>query len=227
MSRTSGSCSERAERVEGRRHHAWQGITAVQRRLQGIPRRPVRRAAENRQQPPVPLEEAAQRPGNREDHVSVRHRPPNDLYEMLGEERCALGLTARAEVARLAREGDEVFRSAAAAPQAREARDVPPTVEELLDAPADHAAQHAVARRVALGVHTGVVLEVLLEQSVEARALGTTGAVEHRVLRHPRRAAAGTQPRRRCTAPAMDGPRAARGHTLCSRGTRSGHGRRG
>ena len=52
----------------------------------------VGRAAEETQQAPVALEEAAQRPGHGEGVVPVRHRGEDLLDELLGEGGGALGL---------------------------------------------------------------------------------------------------------------------------------------
>jgi hypothetical protein len=50
------------------------------------------------QQPPVPLEQAPQRPGDREYHVPVRHRGQDLLPQLLREQRRPLRLAAGTEV---------------------------------------------------------------------------------------------------------------------------------
>src|SRR6056297_235331 len=75
--------------------------------------RAVRALREDLQQLALPLEQAAQSLRDGEGHVAVRDVVEDLLDQLLAEQRAALGLAARTEVARLAAEGQKMLTAAA------------------------------------------------------------------------------------------------------------------
>lgn len=150
--------------------------------VQGIEsKRTLSGSGEEPQEAALALEQSPQRPGDGEDDVAVGHGGEDLFRELLREERRALGLTGRREVAGLAGERLEVLPAAGGTADPGEAVDQPAAVEKRLAATADHRAERAVARLEALLVDTEVALEVLIEESIEAGAFGMAGSID----RHP------------------------------------------
>ena len=158
-------------------HHARQGVTPPEHLLEAAPRSLVGRAAQDAKQSPLALEEPAKRLGHGEDDMSMRDRKQHDLDQERAEQRGTLGLAARAEVARLAGEGQQVLGLAVGAAQAREARLVAAAVQVLLYGPSHDRPQGAVALLEALGMLSRVGLEVCVQELVEAGPLGMAGTV--------------------------------------------------
>lgn len=107
----------------------------------GPANRVIGSAREQTQERTLALEEPAQRLRDRENQVAVRDGGGNLLQELLGEPDGTLRLTARADVARLAGEGEQVLSPAARTTDAGEAVDEPPAIQERRDRPGNDGAQ--------------------------------------------------------------------------------------
>jgi len=135
-------------------------------------------AGEETEEPALSLEQPTQDAGDGEHVMAVGDGGEDLLPELLGEEGRALGLAARAEVAGLAGEGQEVLAAAGGAPDPCEAVGEPAALEERIGGAADDGAQRSVLRLEAVFVRGEVAVEVVLEDPIEVGALGVTRPVQ-------------------------------------------------
>jgi hypothetical protein len=130
-------------------------------------------------------EEPAQRPGDGEGDVGVGDVGEDVQDEALTQQRRALALAARAEVAGLAGERDQAGVAAGAAARPGEARLHASTLEVGLEGPAHMPGSGPGIE--ALLAHLQVALEKLLDEAVERRLLRPPRAVAGRGLADERR----------------------------------------
>jgi hypothetical protein len=179
--RNATSCATGAERLD-RDDQARRDVVAIEDRADARDDRVAGRAGEQAEQAPLALELPAQDARDREHDLAVRDGLEELRDDVLREQRRALRLTARTEVASPAREGEQVLRPAVRTADPREAALEPAAGEVDLDGCRDDLAQRPLPRLVAFLVLPDVALEVLLEQPVDDGALGVAGPVDARGL---------------------------------------------
>ena len=180
-----------AEAAEGleRGHRPRPALGLARRLRQRVPQHLPRRLGHQAVEPALPLDQAPEPLGNGEHHVAVGHVEQHRLDQPLPEEGRALGLARRTQVARPAREGQQMLRPALRAPDPREAPVEPPAVQERVHRLLHLRPPGAGLGLEAVGVHPPVVLETRLEHPVEGRALRVPRPVDPGGRRRGRRRA--------------------------------------
>ncbi len=145
----------RAERLD-RDDQARCDVVAIEDRADARDDGVTRRTGEQAEQAPLALEQPAQDARNREHDVAVRHGLEDLRDDVLREQRRALGLAARAEVASSAGEREQVLGPAVRTADPREAALKPAAGEVGLDGCGDDLAQRVFSRLVAFLVLPGV-----------------------------------------------------------------------
>jgi len=126
----------RAERLN-REHETRCDVVAIDDRANARDDRVTSRAGEQAKQTPLALEQPAQDTWNRENDVAVRHGLEDLRHDVLREQRRALGLAARTEVASSAGEREQVLGAAVRTTDPREAALQPAAGEVGLDGRGD------------------------------------------------------------------------------------------
>jgi hypothetical protein len=135
--------------------------------------------------------------GDGEHHLPVRHRREECGVEPLRPDRQPLGVTARAEIAALTREREQVFVRTVVTANTREPVVEDAAGEELVGDLCDHGAPWAVLAREALVVDRLQVRQIIRHQPKERRRLGPSGLVDAaRRRRRVGHARSGTEERR-------------------------------
>ena len=160
--------SERAKGLDGT-DDAGDAIGLAQRRAQEVAQRAVRDTAQESEEPAVVEEEGPQSLGDGEDELAVWDGVEEFVLEPVGPDLEALGVTAGAEVARLAAEGNEELGLAALADDAGETVLEDAAVEEALQSSPGDVAQAPVLGLEAFFVDADEGVEEIFEQPVQRR----------------------------------------------------------